>query len=304
LSRTLRIGTRGSDLALWQAEHVAGLLRARTGATCESVVVRTRGDVDHARALWDVDGTGFFTRELQEALLAGAVDLVVHSLKDLPLEEPDGLVVSATLQRDDPRELLLVRPGAVGEGGLGLRAGAVLGTSSMRRAGFALAAQPGLQVKPLRGNVPTRVRRLREGRYDAILVAAAGVDRLGLDLSGLVARRCEIAEILPAPGQGALAVEVRAGAGAVAEAVATLHEPGVGEATACERAVLKGLGGGCRLPIGAFARRCDDGLDLQAGLARLDPAMTEATVRRARVVGADWRRVAEAALTQLGEASP
>jgi hydroxymethylbilane synthase len=299
VSRALRIGTRGSDLALWQAHRVADLLTAAGADEGEIVVVRTGGDADASRPLWRLADVGFFTKELQAALLADEVDVVVHSLKDLPIDEPDGLAVAAVLQRDDPRELLVARPEAVGPDGLGLRRGAVLGTSSLRRAGQALAAQPDLVVRPLRGNVPTRIRRLREGSFDAIMLAAAGVDRLALDLEGLHVRRCEVAEIVPAPGQGALAVEVRSGDDAVTAAVRPLHDRCVAEAISCERAVLKGLGGGCHLPLGAFAQPHGSGVDLQAALAKLDGSISRATVRRTRVFGDSGLAAAAAALAEL-----
>ncbi len=299
MSRPLRVGTRGSDLALWQSRHVAQLLLGATGVETELVVIRTSGDAQASQPLWQLPGSGFFTKELQTALLSGEVDLVVHSLKDLPTDEPDGLAVGAVLSRDDPRELLVARPGVAGPGGLDLRPGAVLGTSSLRRAGQALAAQPDLVIRPLRGNVPTRVRRLREGAFDAILLAAAGVDRLGLDLDGLDVRRCEIEEMLPAPAQGALAVEIRAADDEVLKAVRPLNQPGVEEATACERAVLKGLGGGCHLPLGTFAERRGERMELRAVLAQLDPAISSATVRRAHVFGRDGEGAAREALAAL-----
>ena len=295
----MRVGTRGSALALWQARRVAELLAEGSALETELVVVRTGGDADGSRPLWQLADVGFFTKELQAALQAREVDIVVHSLKDLPTEEPEGLTVGAVLQRDDPRELLLARKESTGPGGLGLREGAVIGTSSLRRAGQALAAQPDLRVRPLRGNVPTRIRLLREGSYDAILLAAAGVDRLGLDLDGLHVLRCAIAEMVPAPGQGALAVEVRAEDASLVAAVRRLDDARVSEATACEREVLKGLGGGCHLPLGAFAERRGAGVELHAVLADLDPAVSRATVRRARVVAQDGCAAAQEALAQL-----
>ncbi len=299
MSAPLRIGTRGSDLALWQSKRVAALLRERCRVETELVVVRTSGDIDRSRALHDLPGSGFFTKELQAALAAGTVDLVVHSLKDLPIEEPPGLAVGAVLLRQDPRELLLARPEALGSGGLGLAPGVVVGSSSLRRAGQALALQPDVVIKPLRGNVPTRVQRLREGAFGAILLAATGVDRLGLGLDGLSATRFEVERFLPAPGQGALAVEVRAGDARIAEPVAVLHEAEVGEATACERAVLKGLGGGCHLPLGAFARRRGETIALAAVYADLDEALTRASVRRATVEAESGDAAARAALVAL-----
>ncbi len=299
MTSVLRIGTRGSDLALWQARRVAELLRELSGAESELVIVRTSGDADLSRALHELPGSGFFTRELQAALSAGTVDLVVNSLKDLPTDEPAGLAVGAVLLRQDPRELLLARPEAVGNGALGLAPGTAVGTSSLRRAGQALALQPDLAIRPLRGNLPTRVQRVRDGAFGAILLAAAGVDRLGLDLQGLAGTRFEVERFLPAPGQGALAVEVRAGDTDVARLVGLLHEPGVAEVTACERAVLKGLGGGCHLPLGAFATRSGERIELLAALADLDEGVTRSSLRRARVSGADPEAAARAALAAL-----
>ena len=299
MNPAVRIGTRGSDLALWQSRRVAALLRELSGAASELVVVRTSGDADRSRALHELPGSGFFTRELQAALAAGKVDLVVHSLKDLPTDEPAGLAVGAVLLRQDPRELMLARPEAVGGGGLGLAPGTVVGTSSLRRAGQALAMQPDLVIRPLRGNLPTRVQRVREGAFGAILLACAGVDRLGLDLQGLAAARFEVEQFLPSPGQGALAIEVRADDAAVAKLVGPLNEPDVAEITASERAVLKGLGGGCHLPLGAHARRCVAGIELLAALAELDEGVTRSTLRRVRVEGAVPEAAARAALAAL-----
>lgn len=299
MNPAVRIGTRGSDLALWQSRRVAALLLELSGAASELVVVRTSGDADRSRALHELPGSGFFTRELQAALAAGKVDLVVHSLKDLPTDEPAGLAVGAVLLRQDPRELMLARPEAVGGGGLGLAPGTVVGTSSLRRAGQALAMQPDLVIRPLRGNLPTRLQRVREGAFGAILLACAGVDRLGLDLQGLATARFEVEQFLPSPGQGALAIEVRADDAAVARLVGPLNEPDVAEVTACERAVLKGLGGGCHLPLGAHARRCAGGIELLAALAELDEGVTRSSLRRVRVEGAVPQAAARAALAAL-----
>jgi hydroxymethylbilane synthase len=294
----LRIGTRGSDLALWQAQRVAALLHESSGLFTELVIVHTSGDRDRSRALHELPGVGFFAKELQGALLGGEVDLVVHSLKDLPIEEPEGLRLAAVLLRQDPRDLLLTTMEALGDGLFGLRPGARLGTSSLRRSAQALALQPDLRIVPLRGNVPTRVRRLRDGDVDAILLAAAGLDRLGLDIGGLSVRRLDVEAFLPAPGQGALAVEVREG-DAAGEVVGSLDEPAVAEATACERAVLKGLGGGCHLPLGAYAHREDGVLRLDAVLGELDAGVTRAVLRRASVRGRDGGELASRALEKL-----
>jgi hydroxymethylbilane synthase len=265
----------------------------------ELVVVHTAGDRDKSRALHELPGSGFFTRELQRALLDGHVDLVVHSLKDLPIEEPEGLAVAAVTEREDVRDLLLSSPGARGEGPLGLRPGARLGTSSLRRAAQALALRPDVQVRALRGNVPTRVRRLRDGEVDAIMLACAGVKRLGLDLSDLVSSILPLEIVLPAPGQAALAVEIRSDDSRARSAVAPLNDPEAAEATACERALLGLLGGGCHLPLGACASRVEGSWRLDAALGELDEAVTRATVARARVSGPDAERCARAALLAL-----
>jgi hydroxymethylbilane synthase len=299
MGRSIRIGTRGSDLALVQARLVAALLRERCGIECALEVVATAGDRDRTTALHELAGTGFFTKELQSALGAGSVDLVVHSLKDLPTLEPEGLTVAAVLARDDPADVLLVRPGSAGEGALGLRAGATVGTSSLRRAGQALALQPGLAIAPLRGNVPTRLRRLREGACDAIVLAAAGLARLRCDLSGLHVRRLDPDAFVPAPGQAALAIEARSEDRAVLELAETLDDPPTAAATACERSLLRALEGGCSLPLGALARCTAGGIELRAALATLDAGMTAASVRGCLVQGEGPADTAARALAEL-----
>jgi hydroxymethylbilane synthase len=295
----VRIGTRGSDLALWQARHISSLLARRAGLDAELVIVRTSGDHDRSRALHRLPGSGFFTRELQQALFERRVDAVVHSLKDLPIEEPNGLTLAAVCERADPRDLLIARQGWVGTGGMGLRSGARLGTSSLRRAAQALSLQPDLAVAPLRGNVPTRLLRLREGRFDAIVVAKAGVDRLALSLDDLVVQPLALGSFLPAPAQGALAVEVRADDDRVLETVRVLHDPSVAEATWCERALLKGMGGGCHLPLGAFAHHDDGDWVLSAAWGEIDDALTSATVRRVTANGHDAAGVVSTGLELL-----
>ncbi|MBI4917606.1 MAG: hydroxymethylbilane synthase [Acidobacteria bacterium] len=296
----LRIGTRGSDLALWQARRVAALLTERCRVGCDLVVVQTSGDRDRSRSLHELPGSGFFTKELQEELKADRVDVVVHSLKDLPTDEPEGLVLGAILQREDPRELVLARPEAGGTGGMRLRPGAAIGTSSLRRAAQALALQPDTVIRALRGNVPTRLRKLREGAYDAIMLAAAGVDRLGLDLDGLTVWRADVDTLMPAPGQGALAIEVRANDHRTLDEVRKLNDELVAEATRAERLLLKGLGGGCHLPLGALANRSGSVIELRAVLGHLDEGLTRADLRRASAVGATAETAAAAALAQLG----
>lgn len=280
MPEVLRIGTRGSDLALWQARKVAELLAEKTQVRSELVIIHTSGDRDRSRALHEVGGSGFFTKELQQALLHREVDLVVHSLKDLPTVEPEGLMLGAVCLREDPAELLLLRPEAAGDGPLGLAPKVVVGTSSLRRTAQLKALQPDLQVKALRGNVPTRLRKLRDGEYDAIVLAYAGVHRLGLELSGLEARKLPLEVLLPAPAQGALGVEVRADDHATRDLVASIHEPLLAQEVEAERQVLVGLGGGCHIPLGAYCQAQNGSFFLRAALGTLTPNLTLTSLLR------------------------
>ena len=285
-AQKLRLGTRGSDLALWQANHVARMIGERLGTGCTIEIIKTRGDRIQDVAFRKMEGKGFFTKELQDALLERRVDLVVHSLKDLPTEEPPGLEVAAIPERANPADLLLLRTGIgapSAENPLALADGTILGTSSLRRAAQALARSPGIEIRALRGNVPTRIRKLREGGYDAILLAAAGVARLQLDLEGLVAHELPFESMLPAPGQGALAIETRAGEGETS-GLRQLHDHGVARCVEAERTLLALLGGGCHLPLGCLATEEETGIRLQAVLGAIDDEATSATV--ARVGGA------------------
>ncbi|MCU0235399.1 MAG: hydroxymethylbilane synthase [Thermoanaerobaculales bacterium] len=303
--RTLRLGTRGSELALWQARRVAHLLGERVGFECRIEVITTRGDRIQDVAFQKMEGKGFFTKELQEALLEGRVDLVVHSLKDLPTEEPEGLAVAAIPERADPGDLLLARPGLVGDRAapLALPVGAVVGTSSLRRAAQVLARSPGVEVRALRGNVPTRVRKLRDGGFDAILLAAAGAERLELDLGGLEVHRLPTEAMLPAPGQGALAIEARRD-GLAARELGELHDPRVARCVGAERALLALLGGGCHLPLGCLAVEGPQGLHMEAVLGEVDASVTRASLVRARGVALEPAAVAGICHRALRAAAP
>lgn len=304
--RSLRLGTRGSDLALWQARRVAGLMADRLGTGCDIEVIATRGDRIQDVAFRKMEGKGFFTKELQEALIDRRIDLVVHSLKDLPTEEPEGLQVAAIPERADPADLLLARPGvAAGDPAdpLALPPATVVGTSSLRRAAQVLARSPGVEIRALRGNVPTRVRKLREGRYDAILVAAAGVARLELELDGLAVNPLPPEAMLPAPGQGALAIETRAGDEAT-RILGRLHDPAVGRCVEAERTLLALLGGGCHLPLGCLATEDPHGIRLRAVLGEIDDEATQATVARVAGVAAEPALAARICFEALGAALP
>jgi hydroxymethylbilane synthase len=259
----IRIGSRGSALALWQAEHVKARLLA-LGHEVEVRVITTTGDRVLDRRLETVGGKGAFLKEIEEALLAGEVDLAVHSLKDVPTALPAGLRLCAFLERADPRDAFISASGVtLAE----LPAGARIGTTSLRRQAQLRALRPELRLVDLRGNVDTRLRRLLEGAYDAILIATAGITRLG--------RGAEITEIvapeviLPAPGQGAIALECREG-DAVSQAVAPLHHAATARSVEAERAFLAGLGGGCNVPLGALAEASGEGLRLRGLVARED----------------------------------
>jgi len=256
----IRIGTRGSALALWQAEHVRSRLEA-LGHAVTLHVITTTGDRLLDRRLESVGGKGAFLKEIEEAMQAGEVDLAVHSLKDVPTVLPEGLELCAILERADPRDALL----SAGARLLELPAGATVGTTSLRRQALLRALRPDLVLADLRGNVDTRIRRLREGRFDAILLAMAGLSRLGR--AGEVTEALEARRFVPAPGQGAIVLECRADDHRVREAVAPLDHAPTARAVTAERTLLAALGGGCNVPLGAHASAAGEAFDLVAFVA-------------------------------------
>ena len=258
----LRIGTRGSKLALWQAHHVRDRLQA-LGYQVEIEIIQTQGDrIDHL-PFSKMEGKGFFTKELEQAQLDGRVDIAVHSMKDLTTELPPGLFIGAMIGRADPRDLLLanesaVDPQALKRGDLvPLLADSRVGTSSARRQTQLRAFSPQLDVRELRGNVPTRLRKLREGPYDAILLAKAGVDRLDLKLDGLLVRPLDPSILVPAPAQGMLAVQCR-DEPELRAILARIHDAQAARAVLAERELLARLEGGCQLPFGCHVVGLDD----------------------------------------------
>jgi hydroxymethylbilane synthase len=286
----LRIGSRGSQLALWQAHHIAALLNA-LGVETEISIIRTTGDHLQTASLMQAGGKGLFTKEIEEALLAREIDLAVHSLKDLPTELPGGLTLAAIPEREDPSDALIGK--TLGE----LAAGTCVATSSGRRAAQLKFWRPAIEVVPVRGNVDTRLRKLREGHFDAMLLATSGLRRLGLEN--------EIAEVLdcetmcPAAGQGALAIETRADDSAF-EICRRLNDDASERAVQCERAVLAALGGGCQLPLGAYARLKDEAIFVIAVVLAADGSRrlathTEGHTESPEVVG---RRAADDLLRQ------
>ena len=257
----ITIGSRGSQLALWQSRWVESKL-AELGESCRIEIIKTTGDKVTDVPLAKVGGKGLFTKEIEDALLAGSVDVAVHSLKDMPTELPAGLTLQAIPAREDVHDAM------VGRKLNDLPAGARVGTSSLRRSAQLRAVRPDLKIETIRGNLDTRLRKLDEGQFDAIVLAAAGLRRLGW--------ADRIAELLPeeiccpAVGQGALAIETRDDAGPGALVCQKLDDPGARAAVTAERALLRSLGGGCQVPIGAHAKLSDGGLLLRAVVAAPD----------------------------------
>lgn len=264
----VRIGTRGSPLALRQAEMVAApLRRAWPGLDVQTVAIRTSGDRLATAHLAEIGGKGLFVREIDEALLAGEVDLSVHSLKDLPVERPDGIALAALPLRNDPRDALVAIPARTLHT---LAPGARVGTSSLRRKLQLLGLRPDVIAEPIRGNVDTRLRKLRQGEYGAIVLALAGLRRLDLVDESVVP--LDPGVMLPAAGQGTLALEARAGDVRVQALVRALDDAPTRAATLAERAFLAAMGGTCTTPIAAYARVQGTGLRLDVFLATSDGA--------------------------------
>lgn len=256
-SPRLRIGTRGSQLALWQAHHTQAEL-SRHGIESELVIIKTKGDMVQHLSFEKMEGKGFFTKEIEEALLRGEIDLAVHSMKDLPTQSVAGgeLVITAVSYRDNPADCLVARPEAL-EGGqiFRLKTGATVGSSAARRKAQLADYRPDLALKDIRGNVPTRLQRLRDGDFDAIFLAAAGLNRLGVDLSGLERIELHPREFVPAPAQGVLAWQTHRDDMPTRLLLRRLHHPEVSAVTNVERRVLQLLDGGCQLPLGVYCER-------------------------------------------------
>jgi hydroxymethylbilane synthase len=247
----MKLGTRGSQLATWQAEWIRDRLAAQR-VRAEIVVIKTRGDAEVDRPLHELEGKGFFTKEIEDALLDGRIDVAVHSLKDLPTTLPAGLALGAIPTRHDPREALVN-----GRSLADLPPGARVGTSSLRRIAQVRFLRPDLEVVPLRGNVPTRVRKVEtHDGLDAALLAIAGLERLGL---GGKASTIDPFDVMPAPGQGALGIEIRADDKSTRNALRPFHDPVSAAAVTAERALLAALGGGCQAPVAAYCGEWGNG---------------------------------------------
>ncbi|MGZ3751216.1 MAG: hydroxymethylbilane synthase [Mucilaginibacter sp.] len=258
MDRKLIIGTRGSELALWQANFVKDRL-AENNIAAELKIIKTQGDRILNLSFDKLEGKGFFTKELEEELLAGTIDLAVHSHKDLPTENPPGLIIAAVSEREDPSELLLILKDCVDvRQKLSVKFGGTVGTSSNRRKAQLLAFRPDLEIQELRGNVQTRIGKLRDEKYDAIMLAKAGVSRLAIDLSEFYVEELTPTEMVPAPAQGVLAIQINEGDRELFDALQVLNHPEVAKELDVERRVLKLFGGGCHLPLGCYCRKDED----------------------------------------------
>ena len=252
MKRKIIIGSRGSDLALWQAHFVLGELK-KLKIDVELKIIKTQGDKIQNLSFDKLEGKGFFTKEIEDALLNKEIDLAVHSHKDLPTEFPKGLTIAAVSDREDPSELLLINKNAVDEKQkFSLKQNAVIGTSSARRKSQLLAWRNDLKIEDLRGNVPTRIQKLRDKKYDAILIANAGVSRLEVDLSGFHCEKLDVQEFIAAPAQGVLALQIRESDKELFEKLQSLNNKEVAETIGVERKVLNLFDGGCQLPLGVY----------------------------------------------------
>lgn len=263
--RPLRIGTRGSQLARWQAEHVRKQLLAATGLDAEIVIVKTAGDRMHQASLAQIGGQGVFVKELEEALLAETIDLAVHSVKDIPTDTPGRLTFPAVCRRDDVRDCLVSASGATLAS---LRQGARIGTGSLRRKAQLKHIRPDLDVRDLRGNVDTRLRKVESGEYEAVMLAKAGLDRLGL--ASRISEVMSPEVFLPAVGQGAIVIQSRVQDAATNHALEPLDDAETRSAIVAERALLKTIEGGCQVPLGCWARRERDEFVMEACVCSAD----------------------------------
>lgn len=249
------IGTRGSELALWQAHYVKGQLE-EIGQEVELKIIQTKGDNIQHLSFDKIEGKGFFTKELEDALLNGDIDMAVHSMKDLPTSQPSGLKIAAVSYRDLPEDWLIIRKEAEELGQvLKLKENPVIGSSSARRKAQILSIREDAQIKDIRGNVPTRLNKLRTGDYDAILLAGAGLNRLKIDLNEFTVLKFSPKEFVPAPAQGVLALQIREEDKLLHKTLRQLHRSDVVECTNVERKVLQLFDGGCHLPLGVYCER-------------------------------------------------
>jgi len=267
-NRVIRIGSRGSDLALWQANFFMGELDA-IGVSSELIIITTKGDKIQNLSFDKIEGKGFFTKEIEDHLLDDKIDIAIHSHKDLETESPPGLSISGVSYREDPAELLLIRKESVDRTlDLEFKKGAVVGTSSARRKAQINSLRPDITLKDIRGNVPTRIKKLRDGQFDAIMLAKAGVNRLNLDVSDLYAVRVDERKFIPAPAQGVLAYQCREDDSEMHSIITQMADEGMAHLVKIERAILNKFGGGCHKPIGAYAHPAEGGYKVRVTYAQ------------------------------------
>lgn len=296
MSKVIRIGTRGSKLALWQANYTQAQLREK-GVESELVIIQTKGDKIQDLSFDKIEGKGFFTKEIEDALLQGEIDMAAHSMKDMPTTSPEGLVITAVSYRENPADWLIIRKEAIQDGQLfGLKNEALVGTSSARRKAQMLDFRSDIQLKDLRGNVPTRVEKLRRGEYDAILLAAAGLQRLEMDLSEFELVRFNPREFVPAPAQGVVAWQTCTDDLPTRRLLHQIHHPEVAAVTNIERSILNLMEGGCHMPLGAYCERDAQG-NYHVWAAKADNWDTP--VRRARLSSSTHFELAERVISAL-----
>ncbi len=297
--RQLILGTRGSDLAMAQAKQVQTALEKRVGAEVKLEVIQTTGDTRDSVPLSKLPGKGFFTKEIEQALLDNRIDIAVHSLKDLPTTQPEGLSIAAVAFREDRRDVLIVKKGLLdGTGVLPLAKGLIIGTGSTRRQAQIAFHNPHLEIKDLRGNVPTRIEKLRSGEYDAVIVSAAGLARLMLDLSEFDIEVLDPGLFLPAPGQGALAMEVRSDDTLANHYIHQLDNEKVRTEARLERGLLAKFDAGCSLPLGVYSELVGKRFHLKAVLGERENDTWDG-LKTSDTIGDDIDSVIDDAYRQL-----
>jgi len=255
----IKIGTRGSKLALWQANQFSKLLEQNDIAS-EITIIKTKGDLAKHLSFDKIEGKGFFTKEIEDALLNEEIDVAVHSLKDLPTQSPEGLVIAGLSKRANPSDILLIRKECYQEDQpFRLQNKALVGTSSQRRKALITYYRPDDRIKDIRGNVPTRIQKLRNGDFDAIILARAGVDRIEADLTGLESLTLNPREFIPAPGQGVVAYQTRGENVELRKTLGKLTDKRLIETSNVERKILQLMGGGCHMPLGSYCVKDDNG---------------------------------------------
>jgi hydroxymethylbilane synthase len=298
LSQKLRIGTRGSRLALWQANFTKDKLEA-LGIEVELIIIKTKGDKIQHLSFDKIEGKGFFTKEIEDALLRGDIDMAVHSMKDLPTESPEGLAITAVSYRENPADWLMIRKEVLAENMLmKLPEKAIVGTSSARRKAQMLHFRKDIELRDIRGNVPTRLDKLRKGDFDAILLAAAGVSRLEMDLSEFEIIKMNPREFVPAPAQGVLAWQTCKDDLTTRRILKNLHHSDVSAVTNVERRVLQLMEGGCHMPLGVYCEQ-DQMYNYHVWAAKADE--WNAPVKMTRISSSTSHQLAEEVVKKLSE---